>query len=486
VGRPVRLIYDRREDILVTTKRHPSVIRYRTGVMRDGRLVAQDVDITYDAGAYQTLSNVVLSRGTLHAGGPYACPNVRIRSRAVRTNTPPTGAFRGFGAPQSEFAAEMQVDRVAAELEMSPVALRERWAYRLGDKTPTGQELRDSVSALDTLAAAVKAADFEARSREFAAFRSSTGGRSVRGIGLAMGWHGAGFTGGGEKYLASVAAVELTGQGRIRVLADSTEMGQGMRTVFAQIVAGRLGIPFADVEVARQDTSVVPNSGPTVASRSTMVVGGLLAHAADRLRAAVEERSGGPFAATYAADARTRGPLRFDEKFDGYPDIVWDETTYVGDAYPCFSWAAATAEVEVDLDTGEVDVRHMVSADDCGTVVNPLLAAGQIEGGTLQGVGFATIEEMKIANGRFVNDRLATYMIPTAVDAPMITAVLVENPFGNAPHGAKGLGELPMDFVAPAIVAAIHDATGAWIDELPATPERVLAAIGAARKEARP
>jgi CO/xanthine dehydrogenase Mo-binding subunit len=486
VGRPVRLIYDRREDISASTKRHPAVIRYRTGVTREGRLVAQDIDITMDAGAYQTLSAVVLSRGTLHAGGPYACANVRIRSRAVRTNTPPSGAFRGFGAPQVEFAAEMQANRVAEKLGISPLELRERWAYRLGDRTPTNQELRDSVSALDTLRAAANAADFEAHRRALATARSIDGGRTVRGIGLAMGWHGAGFTGGGEKYLASIAAVELTAEGRVRVLADSTEMGQGMRTAFAQIVAARLGIPLEDVEIVRQDTSVVPNSGPTVASRTTMVVGGLLASAADRLRAAVEERSGGPFAVTYAADARRNGSLRFDEQFGGYPDIVWDEETYVGDAYPCFGWASATAEVEVDLDTGEVAVRHVVSADDCGTVVNPLMAAGQVEGGTLQAVGYATIEDMKVENGRFVNDRLATYLIPTALDAPKITAVLVENPFSNAPHGAKGLGELPMDFVAPAVVAAIHDATGVWIHELPATPERILAALDADREEARP
>jgi CO/xanthine dehydrogenase Mo-binding subunit len=486
VGRPVRLIYDRHEDISASTKRHPSVIRYRTGVTHDGRLVAQDIDITLDAGAYQTLSGVVLSRATLHAGGPYACPNVRVRSRAVQTNTPPSGAFRGFGAPQAEFAAEMQANRVAEKLGLSPVELRDRWAYRQGDRTPTNQELRDSVSALETLGAAAAAADFETQRRAFEAARSIDGGRTVRGIGLAMGWHGAGFTGGGEKSLASVAAVELTAEGRVRVIADSTEMGQGTRTVLTQIVAERLGIPIGDVEAVRQDTSLVPNSGPTVASRTAMVVGGLLVTAADRLKAAVEERSGGPFAATYRADARRNGGLRFDEQFRGYPDIVWDEATYVGDAYPCFSWATVTAEVDVDLDTGEVAVRHVVSADDCGTVVNPLMAAGQVEGGTLQGVGYATIEEMKVADGRFVNDRLATYLIPTALDAPKITAVLVENPFADAPHGAKGLGELPMDMAAPAVVAAIHDATGVWISELPATPERILAALDANREEARP
>jgi CO/xanthine dehydrogenase Mo-binding subunit len=481
VGRPVRMIYDRHEDISVTTKRHPSVVTHRTGVTRDGRLVAQDIDVTFDGGAYATLSSVVLSRGTLHSGGPYACPNVRIRSRAVRTHTPPTGAFRGFGAPQTEFAIELHVSRIAEALGISPAELRARWAYRLGDETPTQQVLRDSVTASETLAAAVQTIDFEARRTAFAAARrvERAAGRPRRapGIGVAMGWHGAGFTGGGEKYLASIAGVELTAEGRVRVLSDQTEMGQGMRTVFAQIVGDRLGIPFEDVDVVRQDTSVVPNSGPTVASRTTMVVGGLVATAADRLKAAVAERAPGPFSATYREVARSHGPLRFDEQFTGYPDIEWDDATYVGDAYPAFSWAAATVELEVDLDTGEVDVKHVVSADDCGTVINPLMAAGQVEGGTLQAVGYATIEEMKVKDGRFLNDRLSKYLIPTSLDAPRITAVLVENPFGNAPHGAKGIGELPMDVVAPAVVAAIHDAIGAWITEVPATPEKVLAAL---------
>jgi len=280
-----------------------------------------------------------------------------------------------------------------------------------------------------------------------------------------------------------VIAMELTADGRVCAISDQTEMGQGMRTVFAQIVADRLGIPFEDVDVVRQDTSVVPNSGPTVASRTTMVVGGLVARAADRLKAAVEERAPGPFSAVYEDVARTHGALRFDEQFTGYPDITWDDATYVGDAYPAFSWAAATAEVEVDLDTGEVAVKHVVSADDCGTVINPLMAAGQVEGGSLQAVGYATIEEMKLKDGRFLNDRLSKYLIPTSLDAPKITAVLVENPFANEPHGAKGIGELPMDVVAPAVVAAIHDATGVWINELPATPERILAALDAADRD---
>jgi CO/xanthine dehydrogenase Mo-binding subunit len=491
-GRPVRMIFDRHEDISATTKRHPAVITHRTGVTRDGRLVAQEIDIVMDAGAYTTLSPVVLSRGAIHAAGPYVCPNVRIRARTMRTNTPPNGAFRGFGAPQTEFAAEMQVNRVAEALGFSPVELRRRWAHHVGDVTPTGQVLRESVAAAKVLEAAADASRFEQvreltaaerREREFARMAGrDPADRIVRGIGLAIGWHGAGFTGSGEVHLASVAAVEVTADGRVRCLVDSTEIGQGSRTVLAQLVADALGVPCEEVEVARQDTSVVPNSGPTVASRTTMIVGGLVVTAARTLRGEVEARTGRPFADSYREDARSHGPSRADERFAGFPDVEWDEANHLGDAYPAYSYAAVVAEVEVDLDTGEVAVRSIVAADDAGRIVNPMLASGQVEGGTLQAVGYATIEEMKVDRGRFLNDRLATYLIPTALDAPRIDVVFVEEPFTGVPHGAKGLGELPTDVAAPAVVAAIHDATGAWIHDLPATAERVLAGIVATEK----
>ncbi|HVM30369.1 MAG TPA: xanthine dehydrogenase family protein molybdopterin-binding subunit [Candidatus Limnocylindrales bacterium] len=479
LGRPVRMIYDRHEDLAATTKRHPAIIRNRWGITRDGRLVAQDIEVVMDGGAYSTLTPVVLSRGTLHAGGPYLCPNVRIRGRAVATNTPPNGAFRGFGAPQTEFAAEMQVNRIAEALAVSPLELRRRWVYRLGDETPSGQVLRESVAGEEVLERAADAADFErvraqtADARE----RRTAGARTARGIGLALAWHGAGFTGSGEVKLASVASLELAEDGVIRVLTASTEMGQGTKTIFPQLAAEQLGVPVEAVEMAPQDTSIVPDSGPTVASRTAMVVGGLVIRAAERLREQVEQVTGRAFGESYADYAREHGRLRVDQRFEPYPGVVFDDETYRGDAYPCYGWAAAVAEVEVDLDTGEVAVRSVVSADDIGRAIHPVLAEGQVEGGTLQAVGYATIEEIKLEDGRYLNDRLATYLIPTSLDAPRIQAILVENPFSGAPHGAKGVGELPMDVAAPAVVAAIHDATGAWVHDLPATPERILAAL---------
>jgi CO/xanthine dehydrogenase Mo-binding subunit len=492
-GKPVRMIYDRHEDLAATTKRHPAVVRHRTGVKADGTLVAQDIEVVMDGGAYCTLTPVVLSRGAIHAGGPYRCPNVRIRARATRTNTPPNGAFRGFGAPQTEFAAEIQLGRIADALGISPLEIRRRNLYREGDETPTGQVLRESVAAAEVLERAAEAAEFEgvrARTARDRARRAGSGtvpasplrttaDRTASGIGVALAWHGAGFTGSGEVKLASVASLELTDDGRVRVLTGSTEMGQGTRTILPQLVAAELGIAVDDVDLAPQDTALVPDSGPTVASRTAMVVGGLLVKGARRLRQTVEDRNGGrPFAEVRAADVAEHGPTRLDERFEPYPHVHFDDETYRGDAYPAYGWAACVATVDVDLDSGEVTVRDVVAADDIGRVIHPVLAEGQVEGGTLQAVGYATIEEIKVRDGRYLNDRLATYLIPTALDAPRIHAILVEAPFSGAPHGAKGVGELPMDVGAPAVVAAIRDATGVWIQELPATPERILAALG--------
>ncbi|HEX3429112.1 MAG TPA: xanthine dehydrogenase family protein molybdopterin-binding subunit [Candidatus Limnocylindrales bacterium] len=496
-GKPVRMIYDRHEDLSATTTRHPAIVKHRTGVMADGRLVAQDIEVVMDGGAYCTLTPVVLSRGAIHAGGPYRCPNVRIRARATRTNTPPNGAFRGFGAPQVEFAAEIQLGRIGETLGLGPLEIRRRNLYELGDTTPTGQVLRESVAASEVLERAAEAAEFEgvhARTSTARARRAASGSepgsvpgsplragpeRSASGIGVALAWHGAGFTGSGEVKMASVASLELGGDGRVRILTGSTEMGQGTKTIFPQLVAAELGIAVDEVEIAPQDTAIVPDSGPTVASRTAMVVGGLLIEAARRLRTTVEERSDrASFADVRTADATAFGPTRIDQRFEPYPHVHFDDETYRGDAYPAFGWAACVATVDVDLDTGEVTVRDVVAADDVGRVIHPVLAEGQVEGGTLQAIGYATIEEIKLRDGRYLNDRLATYIIPTALDAPRITSILVEAPYSGVPHGAKGIGELPMDVGAPAVVAAIHDATGIWVHELPASPERILAAIG--------
>ena len=451
-GRPVRLIYDRHEDLAATTKRHPGVIKHRTGVRRDGTLVFQDIDIVLDGGAYCTLTPVVLSRAAIHAAGAYACPNVRIRARAVATNTPPNGAFRGFGAPQSLFAAELMVEHVAERLGVSSLDLRRKWMLRLGDTTATGQVLTESVGSQLVLDAALKACPSLGPS-----------GRPAvkRGRGLSLVFHGSGFTGSGEKKLSGTVAMEALADGTFRILTASTEIGQGTKTIFCQLAADALGVPLERVVLAPQDTSLVPDSGPTVASRTAMIVGRLVQDAALEIKQRLK---------------RERLPLRVEKSYIQPDSIHWDETTYRGDAYPVYAWSCTIVDVDVDMTTGEVRVTDLVTAVDCGKALHPVMAEGQIEGGSLQAVGWATIEEIKMKDGGYQNDRLATYLIPTALDAPRIRTILIENPYSRGPFGAKGIGELPMDGPAPAIIAAIHDATGVWLDEVPATPEKVLAA----------
>jgi len=451
-GRPVRLIYDRHEDLAATTKRHPGIITHRTAVNKDGTLLSQDIDIVLDGGAYCTLTPVVLSRAAIHAAGAYSCPNVRIRARAVATNTPPNGAFRGFGAPQSLFAAELMVEHVAERLGISSVDLRRQWMLRLGDTTATGQELTESVGSDLVLDAVLKAAP---------AVRPSDRPSVRRGRGLSLVFHGSGFTGSGEKKLSGTVAVEGLANGMFQILTASTEIGQGTKTIFCQLAADALGVGLDKIVLAPQDTSLVPDSGPTVASRTAMIVGRLIQEAATELR----DRAN-----------REPLPLRVEKTYVQPDSIHWDEATYRGDAYPVYAWSCTIADADVDMTTGEVRVTDLVTAVDCGKALHPVMAEGQVEGGSLQAVGWATIEEIKMKDGGYQNDRLATYLIPTALDAPRIRTILVENPYSRGPFGAKGIGELPMDGPAPAIIAAIHDATGVWLDEVPATPEKVLAA----------
>jgi CO/xanthine dehydrogenase Mo-binding subunit len=499
-GRPVKIIYDRAEDIAATTKRHPGIIRHRTGVTRDGRLTASEIDIVLDGGAYVTLTPVVLSRGAIHALGPYRCDNVRISARAVATNTPPNGAFRGFGAPQVAFAYEVQMEKIARALGIDALELRRINMLREGDITATGQRLQASVGSDDTVNAAIERSRFSDVKRECLEFNTRNSGGSVRrGVGMSFFFHGAGFTGSGEAKMKAQAGVELTGEGRARVLSGSTEIGQGTRTIFSQIVADEIGLRFDDVDIEEADTSRVPDSGPTVASRTTMVVGGVVKQAAGRLRQKLTrftaERFGNPEITIeegrFAADGRIlatvaemaqeyiaqHGDLREYASYASPPGIEWDDDSYSGDAYPVYSWGCDVAEVEVDTDTLEVTVRRITTAQDIGRAINPALAAGQIEGGTLQAVGYGLLEELVWENGRIVNNRLTNYIIPTSLDAPDMDTIIVEKEYKHGPFGAKGVGELPMDGAAPAIAAAIFNATGVLPQEIPITPERLLQAL---------
>jgi CO/xanthine dehydrogenase Mo-binding subunit len=478
-GKPVKIIYDRAEDMAATTKRHPSRTRHRTAVTRDGKLLAMEIDFTLDGGAYETLSPVVLSRGTIHAGGPYNCPNVRIRSRAVATNSPPQGAFRGFGAPQSVFATERHLDRVAKAIGQEPDELRRRNFIHEGETLAVSQVVREKVDMGQLMDRAFELSDYNAKRKRFTAENSR--GHVRRGIGFASFLHGAGFTGSGEEYLASEVAAEATMDGLLRVMAASTEMGQGTNTIFAQIAAEALEIGTEQIEIVQPDTGLVPNSGPTVASRTAMIVGKLVETAAMEIRSKLieggcwkEPHETKNFAAACREYASTHGPLKSFIKYDHPHDLHWDDANYRGDAYGAYAWAVYVAEVAVDMRTAETRVEDFVAVQEVGKVINPVLAAGQIEGGVAQGIGFALYENVVWHVGRMVNGQMTNYIMPTSMDVPPIRVLFEEIPYGHGPAGAKGIGELPLDGTAPAIANAIAHATGADIIRIPVTPEVLM------------
>ncbi len=482
-GRPVKLVYRRDEDLRATTKRHPALLRYRTAVEPStGKLRAAEVRIIFDGGAYNTLSPVVNSRGVIHAVGPYACADARVTGVMVATNTPPNGAFRGFGAPQVMFAAERHMDRVARELELDPLAVRRANLYRDGDVTPTGQRLHD-VGATEVLERALQAAQKPLPKSPVPARPGGGGGaaRVARGQGLALAWHGCGFTGNGEAALKGKADVALEGD-RVVVYTASTDIGQGTDTIFPSIVADVLGIDVERVRNADHDTGLVPDSGPTVASRTAMVVGQVVKRGAEKLLDALRaEVGGGPDDSFDALRARrkTDAPLRVRSEYEDQ-GAVWDATTYQGEAYPTFGWSCVVVDLDVDLDTGEVLYRRLVQATDVGKALNPVLCSGQLEGGALQGLGYATCEEVVLDDQRgMINNRLTNYIIPTSLDAPEMVTELVEIPFEFGPFGAKGIGEIPHDVPAAAVAQAIEAAAGVVLDVLPMTPERVMTALEA-------
>ncbi|MBL8191357.1 MAG: molybdopterin-dependent oxidoreductase, partial [Acidobacteria bacterium] len=484
-GKPVKLIYDRAEDMVATTKRHPSKTRIRSAVGKDGKLLATEIDFTIDGGAYATLSSVVLSRGTIHAAGPYNWPNVRVRSRAVATNHPPHGAFRGFGAPQSIFAMERHLNKVAQTVGLSPEELRRRNFLQPGETTSTGQVINEKIDLSSLLDRALKLSDYHAKKQRFAEFNAASS-TEKKGIGFATFMHGAGFTGSGEVYLSSVVGVEATPEGRVRVLTSNTEIGQGSFTIFSQIAADALGIDFSQIEIAQPDTANVPNSGPTVASRTTMIVGKLVESAALGLRQTLvnsgllgERYSAAEFAEACRQHIAKHGELKLFSKYEPPPGVHWDDEKYQGEAYGTYAWAVYVAEVTVDLTTYETRVDDFIALQEVGKVINPVLAAGQIEGGVAQAIGYALYENVVWRDGRMINNQMTNYIMPTSADVPPIRVYFEELPYAYGPSGAKGIGELPMDGPAPAILNAIEDAIGQPVNEIPLMPETLMKAMTA-------
>jgi CO/xanthine dehydrogenase Mo-binding subunit len=483
-GRPVKIIYDRMEDMTATTKRHPSRTRHRTAVSKDGQILGGEIDFTIDGGAYATLSSVVLSRGTIHAGGPYYWPNVRIRAKAVATNAPPHGAFRGFGAPQSLFAMERHMDHIAQVVGLSPIDIRRRNFLKPGQTTTTEQTIHEEIDLGKLLDRALELSDYSAKKTRFA--KENAAGPVKKGMGIAAFLHGAGFTGSGERYLASVVGVEgcADGDSTIRVLVSSTEFGQGTNTVLCQIAAEALDLPYEEVQIAQADTNQVPNSGPTVASRTAMVVGSLVRSAALGIKQTLI--ASGLLCATYSPEEfraacrrhlAEHGELRSFARYDAPPGVFWDDQKYRGEAYAAFAWAVYIAEVVVDLSTYSATVEDFVALQEVGRVLPPILAEGQIVGGVAQGIGYALYEKVIWQNGRMQNGQMTNYIMPTSADLPSIRVFFEEMGNVHGAYGAKGIGELPMDGPAPAIVNAIEDALGVCFDSIPLLPEDIFGAV---------
>lgn len=485
--RPVRLIYNRVEDMRYTSKRHPARVRHKTGWMRDGRLVAMQIELDLDGGAYSTLSPLVLQRSAVHAAGAYQCDHIHIAARAVATNHPPRGAFRGFGAPQSLFALETHLDFCATKLGLDPIDVRRRNLIRLGGTLATGQNVGQDASASDVLERALSESDYFARREAFAKFNrkvaTATGAARFprRGIGLSLFMHGTGLNGNAEGFFASEVLLRGNADGTVSVITAQTEIGQGTQTILAQLAAEGLQMPVEWVEVKEPDTAMSPNSGPTVASRTAAVIGGLLITAGRKLRAAVERRAGEPISDPIAfrsaiAEHVASEPLEMRVKYRPPPEFQWDDEANRGDAYLAYTWSCCVVALEVDTLTGEVKVLDVTAVQDVGRVVHPLFAAGQVEGGVTQGLGWALMENATWSNGLMTNANMTDYTIPTAADVPPIRVVFLERPHSRSPHGAKGLGELPAEGPAPAVVNALRQALGIHFDRVPVTPEIILPA----------
>ncbi len=495
--RPIKIIYDREEDILGTTKRHPSLIYHRTGVKKDGTIVASEVDLSLDGGAFTTLSIVVLQRSILHAMGPYRMDNFALEGRVVATNTPPNGAFRGFGVPQSAFAIERHMDRIAKTLQLSPVEIRRKNIMKDGDTFPFGQKV-DSIHASLVLEEALKQSHFFKKEKEYAYYNKINDNGIKKGIGVALAFHGGGFTGSGEEKIAGKVKISYEPNEKIGIYVSSVEMGQGAATVLPMIAAETLELPFEKVIHHQPNTAYTPDSGPTVASRTTMFVGSVVKKTCQMLLRKLEEYlalwhntstssihyNNGVFSLPdnhkfYFDEIAHRyvqehGKLEIQGEYTPPPNLLWDEETYRGAAYKDYSWIAYVVETNVNMDTYEIQPTLCTVVAEVGKAIHPVLARGQIEGGALQALGYSYLENLQIEDGRYVSGHLNAYLIPTSMDTPAFNTHIAEVESPTGPYGAKGLGELPMDGGAPALASAVWNATSLFTSQIPITGEMLF------------
>lgn len=453
IGKPLRMIFDRTEDMAWTSKRHPSRTKVRTAHDESGRIIGMDYDIIIDGGAYESYSLIVLQRAIFHSCGAYNLPNVAVHGRAVATTTVPSGAFRGFGAPQAVYAMEIHMGKVARELGVDPIALRRPYLLKQGDPTVTNGTIRESVIIKELLEKAVKDSDFLAKHARYQ-------NEPYKGIGIALFNHGAGFTGDGEqKIIKGRVKLRKDENDRVEILVAQIDMGQGPKTTFRKVVGTILGIEPTEIDYDNPDTDKVPDSGPTVASRTMMVVGYLLQQAARQLKA--EWKPG------EAQEVETHYTMP--------PGMSWDQENLSGDAYAAYGWGVNVVEVEVDPVSWEPEVTGVWGVYDVGVPIDERVVNGQIQGGMSQALGYGSLEKLEVdGEGVFKQRTMADYIVATSLDFPRTHASTLDNPYEFGPFGAKGMGEMVHNGGHAAYCAAVEQAVGRDCHQIPLTPERLL------------
>ncbi len=452
IRKPIKLIFEREEDMLYSVKRHPSKCVYKTAI-RNGEILGTEATIRYNCGPYMSSSFVVLQRGVFHANGVYNFPSTYLKGEGIATNTFPSDAFRGFGAPQTIFAIEMHMNHIAAKLGIDPLELKMQYLLKQGDETVTNGHIVEKVMLPEMIREITDRSGYWKKSREY-------GRGSGRGIGFALYNHGGAFTGNGEQAIIKAHAVLVKTGGHVDIRVGSTEMGQGFQTALRKIAATVLGLPIDDISYDNPDTSLVADSGPTAASRSTMIVGKLIERAANEMKQRWDDGD-------FSVEVEYEHP-------EGHP---WDQSTFRGDAYLGYGWGVACVEVEADMDTNEIRTVGIWTSHEIGKAIDELIVHGQINGGVIQSLGYAAMEKMENRKGHFRASSMSDYIIPTSMDFPSQYYHIQENPYPWGPYGAKGMGELVFNGADAAYADAVERALGIEINKIPVPPEDLEEAL---------
>ncbi|MBT2722621.1 xanthine dehydrogenase family protein molybdopterin-binding subunit [Bacillus sp. ISL-46] len=461
VKKSVMLVFDRSEDMVVTTKRHPAKLNYRTALDKEGNILSLCIDIYLDGGANVGLSSVVLQRALINSAGVYKIPHFHAKGYVLKTNTVPNGAFRGFGAPQSFAGIESHIGHLSKLAKIEPLEYKRKYLVKQGDPTITKGIFRDPILVEEMIEDLLNSSAYKKKKQEFQRFNQQSQ-RYKKGIGTSLFLHGCGFTGSGERdHIKATVKLVKSKDGKVMLKISNSDMGQGILTTLCKIVAKELNLPYEDVLYPYPDTKEVPDSGPTVASRTTMIVGKLLERAAKKLK----------------VQWQTGVEQEVVEHYVHREMIPWDEKTFTGDAYPAYSWGVNIVELEVDTLTGNVKLEKVYGNYEVGKVIDERIMKGQIDGGLAQGLAYGYLEKMTSKQGKIQQKSISDYGPPTSLDVVTIESKVFDNPYADGPYGAKGAGELTLIGGAPAVQAAIEDALQTSFQQIPITPEVIIESL---------